>query len=308
MDVLSEILSLMKPRSAYTAGLDAGGNWALRYPDFAGVKFNAVTRGACWIRIEGEPEPTRLETGDCFLMTKGRPFVLASDPWLPPADAGTVHVPGNDGIAQCNGGGDFFLVGGRFSFGADYAETLFGGMPPIIVAREPADQAPVLRWALAQLATELLAPRPGGPLVAEHLAHIMLVQVLRIYLGSSSASGGAGWLQALADRKLAKALGAMHGEPGRRWTLSELAGLAGLSRTVFAERFRRVVGVPPMDYLTRWRMLLAAERLRRTGESVAAVAVAVGYESESAFSTAFKRIMATSPRGFQRQHRSGQGA
>lgn len=298
MDVLSDILSLMKPRSAYTAGLDAGGQWALRYSGFAGVKFNAVTQGTCWIRIAEETEPMRLEAGDCFLMTQGRPFTLASDPLLPPIDADTVHLPGNDGIATCNGGGDFFLVGGRFAFGADYAATLFTGLPPIIVVRGSCDQAPVLRWALAQLAAELRQARPGGPLIAEHLAHIMLVQVLRIHLDANHGTG-AGWLQVLVDRHLTRAVAAMHGDPARRWTLSELAGVAGLSRSVFAERFRRIVGVPAIDYLTRWRMLLAADRLRHRGESVATVALAVGYESESAFSTAFKRVMACSPRQFR---------
>ena len=295
MDPLSDILSLMKPRSAYMVGLDAGGDWALAFPGFEGIKFNAVTQGRGWLAVEGEPEPLPLAEGDCFLMTRGRPFTLASDPSVPPVPGETVYATAREGIATCNGGGDFFLVGGRFAFAADYAETLFASLPAVVVVRETSDQAPVLRWALAQLAGELRQRRPGGYLVIDHLAHLMLVQVLRLYL-DTQARPGVGWLQALADRRLARVLGALHADPARRWTLEELAGVAGLSRSAFAERFRRLVGAPPMDYLTRWRMLVAADRLRHSRESVASVALAVGYESESAFSTAFKRIMASSPR------------
>ncbi|KQW75847.1 AraC family transcriptional regulator [Devosia sp. Root413D1] len=300
MDPLSDVLSLLKPQSSISVGLDAGGDWAIRFPAHEGIKFNAVMRGSCWVWVEGEGEPLRMEEGDCFLLTKGRPFGLATDPALPPIAANAIYDHARDGIATCNGGGDFFLIGGRFTFAAPHVEVLSGALPAIVRVREASSQASVLRWGLDQLAAELRERRPGGFLVSEHLAHIMLVHVLRIYLGGPQCAG-AGWLQALADRQMSKVVGAIHADPARRWTLEGLAGVAGMSRSSFAQRFKQVVGTSPIEYLTRWRMLVASDRLRNSRQSVAAIALSIGYESESAFSTAFKRTMAYSPRQYQRQ-------
>ena len=299
MDPLSDVLSLLKPRSYISAGLDAGGEWALSFAAPDGIKFNAVIRGACWVSVEGHPEPQRLEEGDCFLLTRGRPFVLATDQSLEPTDSGPIYATATKGIAVCNGGGDFFLVGGRFAFSGDHAEALFGTLPPIVHVREASNQASVLRWSLDQLATELRDRQPGGFLVAEHLAHIMLVQILRLHL---TAQDGVGWFFALFDRQMGAVMSAMHSDPAHRWTVEELARLAGMSRSSFAQRFRQVVGAPPMEYLTRWRMLVAGDRLRNSSENISSIAMSLGYESESAFSTAFKRTMLCSPRQYQRQH------
>lgn len=292
MDPLSDVLSLLRPRTAISAGLDAGAQWAIRFPTHQGIKFNTVIQGSCWVLVEGEAEAVRIEAGDCFLLTRGRPFLFATDMDLSPIDSATIYDHAKDGIATCNGGGDFFLVGGRFAFEGDHAGLLFDAMPPIIHIRDASNQATVLRWSLEQLALELKQGSPGGALMADHLAQIMLLQVLRLWLASGKHSG---WLGALADTRLTRALGAMHAAPERRWRLAELAALAGMSRTTFAERFRDVVGQTPLDYLSRWRMRLAADRLHRSGDSVAAIGFSVGYESEAAFSTAFRRVMGRTP-------------
>jgi len=292
LDPLSDVLSLLRPRTAISAGLDAGGEWAIRFPAHDGIKFNTVMRGACWVSVEGEAERVRIEAGDCFLLTRGRPFLFVTDNPPPPIDSASIYDHAIDGIATCNGGGDFFLIGGRFSFEGDHAGLLFGALPAIVHIRDASSQAAVLRWSLEQLALELKQGSPGGTLMADHLAQIMLLQVLRLWLASGKPSG---WLGALADQRLTRALGAMHAEPQRRWTLMELAGLAGMSRTTFAERFRDVVGQTPLDYLTGWRMRLAADRLHRSGDSVATIGFSVGYESEAAFSTAFRRVMGRTP-------------
>jgi AraC-like DNA-binding protein len=299
LDPLSDVLSLLKPRSSISAGLDAGGAWAIRFPAPEGVKFNALMRGACWVSVEGDPQPHWLEEGDCFLLTHGRPFILTTDLALAPIDAGPIYEAARHGIATCNGGGDFFLIGGRFAFAGQHAEVLFESLPPIVHVREASNQASVLRWALDQLASELRNRQPGGFLVSEHLAHIMLVQVLRLYL-TAQHGGGVGWFYALADRQIGSVVSAMHADPAHRWTLKELAGLAGMSRSTFAQKFRQLVGASPMEYLTRWRMLVAGDRLRSSREKIASIAVSLGYESESAFSTAFKRVMSCSPRQYQR--------
>jgi len=297
---LSDVLSLLRPRSAVSAGLDAGGEWSIRFPPHEGIKFNAVMRGACWVQVEKETEPRRIEAGDCFLLTRGRPFLFATDLSLPPIDSPAIYDQAVDGIATCNGGGDFFLIGGRFAFEGDYAGLLFGALPAIVHLRDASNQAAVLRWALDQLAVEIRDGVPGQALMADHLAHIMLLQVLRLWLASAPGKSS-GWLRALSDPRLARAIGAMHAEPGRRWTLAALADQAGMSRTTFAERFRDAIGRPPLDYLTDWRMHLAADRLRRTDDGIASIAFSVGYESEAAFSTAFRRVTGCAPS----RHRQG---
>ena len=302
MDPLSDVLSLLRPKSAVSAGLDAGGEWAIRFPAHDGIKFNAVMRGACWVQVEGEVEPCRLEAGDCFLLTRGRPFLLATGLAMPPIASPAIYDQATDGIATCNGGGDFLLIGGRFVFEGDHAGLLTGTLPSVVYVRDASSQAAVLRWALDELAIEIKGGAPGQALMAEHLAHIMLLQVLRLWLAAGPRQVS-GWLGALCDPFLARGIGAMHAEPGFRWTLDALADRAGMSRTVFAERFRKAVGRPPLDYLTEWRMRLAADRLRRTGETVATIGFSVGYQSEAAFSTAFRRVVGRPPTRY-RQDRS----
>lgn len=295
---MSDVLSLLRPKTAISAGLDAGGEWAIQFPAHEGIKFNTVVRGACWVSVEGEAELVRVEAGDCFLLTRGRPFLFATDNAPPPISSASIYDHAVDGIATCNGGGDFFLIGGRFSFEGDHAGLLFDALPAIVHVRDASNQAAVLRWGLEQLALELRQGVPGGALMADHLAQIMLLQVLRLWLASGRQYG---WLGALSDERLARALGAMHAEPQRRWTLAALSGVAGMSRTVFAVRFRDVIGQTPLDYLTGWRMRLAADRLRRDTDNVAAIGFSVGYGSEAAFSTAFRRVMGRSPMQYRRK-------
>jgi AraC-like DNA-binding protein len=299
MDPLSDVLALLKPRSYVSLGLDAGRDWAIDFPPPQGIKFNAVLSGGCWLEVDGV-EPLLLEEGDCFLLTQSRPFRMMSDRSLPTIPADDIYAHAKDGVATCNGGGAFFLVGSRFGFSGAGADLLVGILPPVVHVSEHSDQASVLRFAIDQMARELRGRRPGGFLMTEHLAHIMLMQILRLYL-SAPDTEGTGWLFALADRQIGTAIGAMHAEPARRWTLQQLAAMTGMSRSSFAERFKEKVGAAPMDYLTRWRMMLAGDRLANSREPISTIALSLGYESESAFSTAFKRVMERSPRQYGRE-------
>jgi AraC-like DNA-binding protein len=300
MDPLSDILSLLKPRSYVSAGFDAGGDWALQFGKYEGIKFNAVVSGQCWLSMEGVPDAVLLEAGDCFLLPKGRPFRLASDLALPPVDANTVFLPARHGsVALCNGGGDFFLVGSRFMLAGNFADILLSVLPPIVHIRKEADQA-ALRWSLDKMRQELRERQPGGLLVAEHLAHMMLVQALRLYVAEGT-NGSVGWLFALADKQMGAAIAAIHADPARRWTLQELAQAVGMSRTTFTVKFKETVGLSPIDYLTRWRMLLAGDRLVNSEDPIPVIASSLGYESESAFGAAFKRVVGCSPRQYSRR-------
>jgi AraC-like DNA-binding protein len=177
-----------------------------------------------------------------------------------------------------------------------HAERLLGMLPPIVHIHAEADKA-ALRGSIERLMRELREPQPGRTLIAEHLAQALLIEALRLHLAEHGRHS-TGWLFALADRQMRAVLAAMHAEPGRKWTLEALAKVAGMSRSSFAVRFKDTVGEPAMDYLTRWRMMVAADRLSNGGMPIALVAPTVGYESESAFGAAFKRVIGYSPRQF----------
>lgn len=304
MDPLSDVLSLLKPRSYMAGGFDVGGEWSILFGPHDGIKCYAVLSGQCWLSLEGVPDAVRLETGDCFLLPHGRPFRLASDLILKPVDALTILATAkrHGGIALINGGGGCCLVGGHFTFTGDHADILLGVLRPIVHLQKDSDKA-AMRWSLERIRLELLEQQPGGSLVAQHLTHMMLVQALRLHL-SEGVRGGVGWLFALADKQMSAAIAAMHESPGHRWILQELAELVGMSRSIFALRFKDTVGTSPMEYLTRWRMLLAGDRLTNSSDSLSAIALSLGYESESAFSTAFKRVMGSSPRQYSRGRNS----
>jgi len=154
-----------------------------------------------------------------------------------------------------------------------------------------------MQWYLERMIAVLQNPQPGGVLLGEYLAQMMLIELLRLHV-TQKETERVGWLFALADQQLFIAMTAMHERPGYRWTLHELAGRAGMSRSAFALRFKEKVGVSVMGYLTRWRMLLAGDRLMNSHDTVSVIALSLGYESDSAFSFAFKREMGCSPRQY----------
>jgi AraC-like DNA-binding protein len=300
VDALSDVLFLLKPRSYVSAGFDAGGNWSIQFRDQQDfIKCYAVVSGQCWMSVDGVADPIRLTTGDCFVLASGRPFRLASDLTLTPVDAGPIFSPARyGGVVSYNGGGEFFLVGSRFGVSGHHARILLGMLPPVVHISQESDQA-AMRWSVERMMQELREQQPGSFLVAQHLAHMMLVQALR--LGQAEElSENVGWLFALADKQLAAAINAMHEDPAHRWTLGELAECAGMSRSIFALKFKKKVGSSPMDYLMRWRMLLAADKLTNSSDPISIIALSLSYESESAFSTAFKRVMGRSPRQYGR--------
>ncbi len=301
MDPLSQVLSLIKPRSYKCGGLDVGGELSIQFPQHEGIKCYAVVFGQGWLLVEGVPDAVRLASGDCFLLPSGRPFRLASDLRASPVDALALFAnKRNGGIDSLNGGGDCLIVGGHFTFSGHHAGFLLSSLPPIVHLHKEPDKA-ALRWSLERMMQELREPQPGSFLIAEHLAHMMLVQALRLYL-VEGLRGGSGWLFALADRQMSAAISAMHDDPAHRWTVEELAQQAGMSRSIFAARFKETVGDSPMEYLTRWRMLLAEEKLANSGDSISGIARSLGYESQSAFTKAFKRVLGRSPRRSSHAH------
>jgi AraC-like DNA-binding protein len=297
MDPLSDVLSLLKPRSYVSGGFDLGADLAIQFPKHQGIKCYAMFSGQCWLTVEGVSEPVLLTAGDCFLLPRGLPFCLATDLSLTPVDFRTLLSERTTvNTVSHNEGGGRYIAGGHFLLTGGHADMLLGSLPPIVHIRKESDKA-AMRWSLERMREELRDPQPGGSLIAQQLAYMMLIQALRLHLADGARSG-VGWLFALADKQMRAAITCMHDNPGHPWTLQNLAERVGMSRSIFALRFKETVGATPMDYLTRWRMLLAGDRLKNSDDSISRIAVSLGYESESAFGKAFKRVMGCSPKQY----------
>lgn len=298
MDALSQVLALLKPTSYMFRGLDAAGDWAIRFEEHRGINCYAVLSGQVWLTVEGVAD-VLLEPGDCIVLPMRHATRLGSAVGVAPLDPWNVFPAAREGgVVSINGGGDVYGLGGFFEFGGSHADILLGALPPIVHIRDESGRA-ALRSAIERIMQELRDPQPGGFLVAQHLGHLMLLQALRIFL-AQRPDGGVGWLYALSDKQIGAALNALHADPARKWTIHCLADIAAMSRSTFALRFKERVGEAPIDYLTRWRMLLAADRLLASRDPIAVIAPSLGYESDSAFSSAFKRVMGCSPRDYAR--------
>jgi AraC-like DNA-binding protein len=298
MDPLSHVLSLLKPHNYLSGGFRAGGAWSIQFPDQQkGIKCSAILAGECWLRVDGVADPVHLRAGDFVLLPSGKPFRMATDLDLPPMDAEPIFSnPNRSSIVSLNSGDEFLLLSNRFALSNSHATLLLNMLSPIVHIPYEQDQT-TLGWAVARMMQELEDPQPGGFLVTQHLAHMMLVEALRVHL-KDGVKRGIGWLFALADKQMSTTISALHDDPARRWTLQDMAAVAGMSRSSFALKFKQTVGTSPMDYLTHWRMMVAGDKLKHSREPIATIALSLGYESESAFSTAFKRVMGCPPRHY----------
>jgi AraC-like DNA-binding protein len=302
VDPLSEVLSLLSARSVLSARLQMGGDWSMRFPS-EGVKFNAVIHSKCFMLQEGSTDAVQLQAGDCFLLTNCGSYVLCSDPQLTPVDAQGMFSEDADGTLMHDGGSDGFLaIGGRITLDDADSSLLLDTLPTVFHIERESTEAPVVRWLLSRLVDEWASARPGSALAVDHLAQLLFVEVIRAWIRSPGALSS-GWLHAIDDRRIGLALRLMHAEPARRWLLQELADAAGMSRSNFALRFKQLAGVAPLDYLLRWRMRLAAKALRSGSDTVSAISYSLGYQSESAFTNAFRRVMGAAPQHYRRGRR-----
>ena len=267
--------------------------WALSVPPTHALKCNAIRTGQCWLDAGGTQ--CLLEAGDCFLVAPGQAFVLASDLSLPTVPAEQVFAgSGSAMFARIDGGpgADFRSIGGRMELpGA--AEVLTSALPVVAVLRSGSQAAQRINWLLDRLEEESSQVSPGRAAVTSALMQLVFIELFR---GLPEVQTG-GWLAALADPRLGPVLQAIHREPGRSWRVTDLADVSNLSRSRFARRFHDAVGRSPMDYVLHWRMALATRRLAEPGSTVAEVAEALGYSSESAFGAAYRRATGHSPRG-----------
>ena len=297
MDPLVDVLTLLDARSRFSSRFAAGCEpWRVDFDRPDGLKFNAVLTGNCLLAVDGL-EPMAIGAGDCYLLTRPQPFVLASALSAPPVAAAEVFARPADGAALvgCAPGEDpaFTALGGSFTFSGP-AARLLDALPPVLLVPSGAAASDGLGETLASIDRELRQGLPGGSLIAQHLAIAMLVRMVRRHLAHDSALPQ-GWLRGLADPAVSAALGAIHDAPEYGWTVADLAHAGRVSRSTLAQRFRDTVGTGPIEYLIEWRMELASRQLALSTDSIARVGRRLGYASESAFSAAFKRIHGEAP-------------
>lgn len=294
MDPLDDVFAAMRVHSALYARLEARAPWGVSLAGGESARFGLVVRGRCRLEVEGEA-PVGLEEGDCYVLAHGTPYVLRDAPLTPTVPCRAIVRDRIGGLVELGGAGEpATVLCGWFRFDAAAAQPLVGLLPRLLLMRAEPERMQALQGILALLAMETAQPGLGSGLVVGRLADILFVQAVRAHV-ARSGQDEAGWLSALADARLGPALHALHGDLARPWTLDALASAASLSRSAFAQRFRQRVGQSPLEYLTRWRMVRAGELLRRDGLSLGQVAAQVGYESEAAFSKAFKREVGVAP-------------
>lgn len=296
-DPVADVIGLLRPR-AVGGCLHATGPWALRFDPHPHVRFGTVVRGECWLAIEGE-EPVLLRPGDFYLLGNPPSYVLASALSVRPRSARALIAASPDGAMRLGRASDedSFLCGGTFSFDDRNAPLLLDVLPTLVHVRA-GDPRGAHFVSLSQLLTaEVETNAAGGSLVIDRIAQVLFVHMLRAHADQPKRPSG--WLGALRDDRIGAALRAMHADIAHRWTLEELARIASLSRSAFAASFKRQVGSAPLDYLIEWRMAVARDALRNGTKTISELAFAIGYESESAFSTAFRRVVGCPPKQFR---------
>lgn len=296
VDPLSDVIRLLRPRGVYSKGINGAGRWAVRYAEFGQPGFCAVTEGRCRLAVDGEA-PVVLEAGDFVLLPATPAFTMSGfepapvrliDPTVePPQDVEIRH-------GRQDGPPDVRQFGGYFVFDSPDAALLVSLLPRMIHIRG----VPRLSGLVGLLGEEAARDDIGRDLILERLVDILLVEALR---AAPVDAARPGLLRGLADPRVAAALRHLHGDVERAWTVTDIARAAGLSRSAFFDRFVRLVGVPPMEYLLSWRMALAKTLLRGGGIALEEVARKVGYASASTFSTAFSRHVGEPPGRFMRE-------
>ena len=304
-DPLTDILALTNARCVLTRSFAAGGSWAIRFPPPRRIKFVAIVKGRCFLDVDGVVSRLPLETGDAFMLSAEPAYALASDLNAIEQDGSGLFSNSVDSSAAIGSGNDFLAISGHIDLDPEHGGVLTKILSPLIHVDCHSPEASAIRWLLDQLAQEVAtrSDRPGAALASRQLALLLFLQILRAHLADSKLLA-VGWLGALGDERIARALRLMHGDPGHAWQLGELAKEVGMSRTSFALRFKARTGVAPLTYLLNWRMRLAERDLRQGSVSVSELGLSLGYNSESAFSNAFKRTRGMAPKRYRFVHRN----
>lgn len=299
VDPLGEALYFLRMSGTFYSSCEFTTPWALALPPMAdSLMFHVVTSGRCWIEVEGA-ETRSLQPGDLALVPHGDGHRLASEPGVPGPglfDAPREEISERFEIIRYGGGGAATsLVCGTMHFDHPAARHLISLLPrTIAVDTSSSRYSEWIQSTLRFMAAEARELRPGGETVITRLADVLVIQAIRGWIEHDPAAQ-TGWLRALRDKQIGRALTLIHRDPARAWTLTAMASEVAMSRSALAARFAELVGEPPMHYVARWRMHLAMTWLRERKTGLGELAGRLGYQSEAAFSRAFKRVVGVSP-------------
>jgi AraC-like DNA-binding protein len=317
MDALSDVIKAAQLSGGVFLHAEFRAPWCLRdeldaslcdpylKPVTSLIHYHFVVEGEMRVQIEGDVESIA-RAGDLVLFPRNARHLLGSDLTLPPVLGDSiVRAPIDGGLMSIDHGGEgerTRLVCGYLGSEGVANNPVLEGLPPVIhLSVEQGGSAEWIRSTFQHAADEVAAGRPGSATVLAKLSELLFVEAVRRYL-EDIPEEQTGWLAGLKDEYIARVLALVHGDVRRAWTVQELGRQVGLSRSALAERFTKLIGMSPMQYVGHWRMQIAAQRLRSTNQSLLEIAYAVGYESEAAFSRAFKRAFGTPPATWRRDH------
>jgi len=311
LDPIADIFSTLQVTAVVHSRLEATAPWGLMREAHVEEKtlpsgkrisptelahFGMVSRGNCWLSVEGIPDPIPLTGGDCFLLAPQTSFILRDQPNTRPKSFCEVAPKDKTNIAHYGGvGAPTTIVSGFLSFDSASLKPITQLLPSLILIKADEAQTRALHDTLRLLASEMEVQMPGSEVVTNRLAEVLFIQTLRAHIASGADSRKQGWLRAIFDPQIGAALRAVHANVNNPWTVESLAVAAGMSRSAFAARFKELVGQTPLDYVTEWRMQKALSLLKHDDKKLVEVAQSVGYESDAAFSKAFKRLVGVTP-------------
>lgn len=300
MEPLLNFFPELNLKQAVYTRVEARAPWGLDLIAYHHIKFGVVMEGEFYIDLKDGNDAVRLTRGSCYLLPRGDAFRMRDKLSTPTVDFEEV-LKKLDGRLLRHGEGDGALttvIGGRFIFVDDLYPPILDLLPSLIHFKVSDEELNAMEATLRLLATETTSPSLGSPLMVDRLAEIFFIQSLRAFVFADDQRDF-GWLGAMAHPKLGVALQLMHRQNHQPWTISSLAQHVGMSRSVFAAKFKEKIGASPMSYLTRCRMHKARQLLRNPTLSIEQVALSVGYDSEAAFSKAFKRELGVPPGRFR---------
>jgi AraC-like DNA-binding protein len=302
-DPVSEVLRAIRLEDTCYCRSELSAPWGIAIPERPYTSFHFVAEGAAWLLAGGAP--VALGRGDMAFVLRGRRHAIASDPRARTVALESLSLSplGHASASVVHGGrgASSLLLCGKTRFSPD-DHPLHDALPPVIIHRDAADRSAFQQLAIATMRQEAATMGPGSDTFLTRLAELLFIEAVRGWM-QGQAGRQAGWLTALQDERLGRVLALLHRDPACPHTIATLAAHAGMSKSVFCERFRATVGTPPLRYATRLRMALAAQLLREPGATTAGVAERLGYGSEAAFGRAFKRHLGTAPGAVRRRGR-----
>jgi len=307
MDAVAGLLDGPRAHDAFLLRSSMDPPWSIRVQDEAPMTVLALVRGEAWVMLD-EAEPVALADGDVAIFRGPEPYTVADDPATPPQ--AIIHpgqrcttLAGEELVERWNRGvrswgnaddGATVMLTGTYQLSGEVSRRLLLALPGLVVLRQDEWDCPFI----PVLADEIVKDEPGQEAVLDRLLDLLLIAALRVWFARPDGAAP-GWYRAHADPVVGSALRMLHHNPAEPWTVARLAHETGVSRAALARRFNALVGEPPMTFLTRWRLALAADLLREPGATLAAVADQVGYASPFALSAAFKRVRGVSPQAYR---------